>query len=351
MARAEAGKIGEGSVSREREDQQDGTDGDVVEPPSAHDRRSELGEDALVAGAVGIRRADVVEAAERGDAGEKNEEQGDDDGEGAAGVFRGRFAERHDAVADGFDAGHGGAAAGEDAEEQPEAGGGDGGRKLGRRDDGGRMSMAGDGVEEADGNDNEQRTDEQIGRDEEDDAGIADAAHVDEGEQQQNKQADLECVRLEGGYGGNERADAGGDPDRCGEDVVDHERRSGEQTRAIAEVLTGDGEGATTVRIGFDSLGVGEIEDDEQDENCRGDGTDEVNAAEAERNEQGEGGFGPVRGGAESIEAEDRNARGGPDAFGAFFGGGEWPSEQQVGDLHVGWNYPGRIVPITVSNS
>ena len=161
----------------------------------------------------------------------------------------------------------------------------------------------------------------------------------------------LKCVRLEGGYGGNERTHAGGDPDRCGEDVVDHERRSGEQTRAIAEVLTGDGERATTVRISFDSLGIGKIEDDEQDENCRGDGTDEVNAAEAQRNEQGEGGFWPVRGGAESIEAEDRNTRGGPDAFGAFFRGGEWPSEQQVGDLHVGWNYPGRIVPITVSNS
>ncbi len=281
----EAGKIGEGSVSGKREDQQDGANGDVVEPVAARDGKRELGEDALIAGSVGIRRADVVEAAECGDAGEKDDEQGDDDGEGAAGVFRSWIAESHDAVADGFDAGHGGAAAGEDTEQKPEADRGDGRGKSGRGDGGRWMAVADDGVEKSDGDNDQQRSEEKVSGNEENDAGIADAPHVNEGEEQQNDKADLERVRLERRHGRDERTHACGDPDGGGEDVVDHESRGGEQTRAIAEVLTGDGEGAAPVRISLDGLGVGEVEDDEQDEDGGGDGEDEVNACQAERDE------------------------------------------------------------------
>ena len=56
------------------------------------------------------------------------------------------------------------------------------------------------------------------------------------------------------GDGGDQRADAGGDADGSGEDVVDHERGGGEQAGAIAEVFAGDGEGTAAVGIGFDGL-------------------------------------------------------------------------------------------------
>ena len=161
----------------------------------------------------------------------------------------------------------------------------DGGGKFGWRDGGRRVATTDGGMEKSHGDDDQQGAEKQIGRDEEDDAGIADSAHVDHCEQQQDDEADLKGVRLQPGHGRNERAHARGDPDRGGEDVVNHERRGGEQACAIAEILTCDGERATPVRIGFDRLGVGEVEDDEQDEDGGGDGEDEVNACQAERDE------------------------------------------------------------------
>ena len=142
---AEAGKIGEGGVSGEREDQQDGTDGDVVEPPSAHDRRGELREDALVAGAVGIasrrrcrtRQSEAMPAS-------KNEEQGDDDGEGAAGVFGGRSRKAMTPLLTASTPVMAVQPLEKTRRSSQRLGGGDGGRKLGRRDDGRRMAMAGE---------------------------------------------------------------------------------------------------------------------------------------------------------------------------------------------------------------
>ena len=113
MARVRRGKSAKAVLAESARTSEDGADGDVVEPAAAHDRGDEQGEDALVAGGAGIRGADAVGDGRVGDAGEQDDQQGDDDGEGAPGVFRGRLAEGHDAIADGFDAGHGGAAAGE----------------------------------------------------------------------------------------------------------------------------------------------------------------------------------------------------------------------------------------------
>ena len=124
-------------------------------------------------------------------------------------------------------------------------------------------------VKKPDADDDEQRSQKQIGRDEEDDAGVADTAHVNDGKEQENDQADLEGMRLQPGDGRDERTHAGGDADGRGEDVVDHERGCGEQAGVIAEVFASDGEGTAAVGIGFDGLGVGEIEDDEQDRGWR----------------------------------------------------------------------------------
>ena len=112
----EAGKISERGVGGKREDEQDRSDGEVIEPAVAHHRPGQHGEHALVSGAVGMGGGDTVSAAQERDAGQQNGQQGDDDGEGDLGVFAGGIAKRHHAVADGFNAGHGGAAGREDFE-------------------------------------------------------------------------------------------------------------------------------------------------------------------------------------------------------------------------------------------
>jgi len=182
----------------------------------------------------------------------------------------------------------------------------------------------------------EKGSEKKVGGDEEDDAGIVDAAHVDDGEEDEDPEAEREGVRLKGGYGGDEGADSGGDSDGRCEHVVDHEGRRGEQAGGITEVLAGNGEGAAAVGIGFDGLRVGEVEDDEEDEDGGGDGADEMNAAEAERDEEGEGSFRSVGGGAEGVKAEDGDTGGGTDMFRAFFRGGQRAAKEQVGDLHEG---------------
>ena len=116
----ETREVGVRGICREREHCEDRADGDVVEPAAAHDGGGELGEDALVAGGAGVGGADRVGAAQQRDAGEKDHEQNDDDGERPLGVLLRGLAEGVDAVRDGFDAGHGGASAGEDLGQKPE---------------------------------------------------------------------------------------------------------------------------------------------------------------------------------------------------------------------------------------
>jgi hypothetical protein len=112
----------------------------------------------------------------------------------------------------------------------------------------------------------------------------------------------------------------------------------------VAEVLAGDGERAASVGIGLDGLGVGEIQDDEKDQNRCGDGTDEVDAADPQRNKEGERGFRAVCGGTEGVEAEDGNAGSRANVLGAFVRCGERSSEEQVSDLPAGLSLRDRVI-------
>ena len=139
---AEAGEIGESGVGGERQNQKDGGDADPVKPSAPGDGGEQHREDALVAGGAGVGGADVVGADQEGDAEQHNGQDGNDDGEGELRGFGDRFAKGPDAVADGFDAGHGGAAAGEGFQDQPGAEARGGGGHGGRRDHGVRMAAA-----------------------------------------------------------------------------------------------------------------------------------------------------------------------------------------------------------------
>ena len=179
---------------------------------------------------------------------------------------------------------------------------------MGWGEDGHRVAAGDDGVEEAQADHGEQAEDEEVGGGEDGDACVADPAHVDQGEQDEDTQADGEDVRVERRHSGDECTDAGRDADCGGEHVVDHERGCCEQACAVAEVFGGDGVGAAAVGVGLDGLAVGEVDDDQKDDDRGADLDDVVDAAEAERDEQGERGFRAVGGGGERVEAEDGDA-------------------------------------------
>ena len=124
---AQARKIRERGVGRQRQHQQDGADGHVIEEPLPATAATSMDEHALISGRAGIGGGDIVDAHQLGDAGQHHDQQSDDDGQGAPRVFGGRLAKGLHAVADRFHTGHGRAATGERLQQQPGAHGCDGG--------------------------------------------------------------------------------------------------------------------------------------------------------------------------------------------------------------------------------
>ena len=154
------------------------------------------------------------------------------------------------------------------------------------------MTAADDCLEEAHADDNEQRADEEIGGNDKCAAGLADAAHVYEGKQEQDAEADGESVFLQGaGVDGDERPHAGRDADCRGEHIVDHERRCGEQAGIGAEVLRRNGVGAASLGICIDRLPVGKEDDDEQDDDGERDRDDVAHTHQTKRDEERQGCF------------------------------------------------------------
>ena len=103
------------------------------------------------------------------------------------------------------------------------------------------MTAAVNHMPDADADDDQQRAREQVGGNHECDAGVMNAAHVDEGENRQHAEAQLQRVRLQAWRGGDERAHAGRDAYGGRERVVDHQGSGGQQARSLAEVLAGNG--------------------------------------------------------------------------------------------------------------
>ena len=176
----------------------------------------------------------------------------------------------------------------------------------------------------------QQRRCEQIGGDHEHHARVVHAAHVHHGQNRQHNEAQPQCVRLQGRNSGDQSAHASRDAHRGGENVVDHERRSAQKPCALAQVLAGHGVRPAAMRIGLDSLPVTEVDDHQQDHDRRAHGYDVFHAQQAERNQQGQRGFRPVRGRAQCVQPEDGNPRQGADLLGAFFAGRQRPPEQQI---------------------
>ena len=173
------------------------------------------------------------------------------------------------------------------------------------------MSAGGDDVIDAKTDGDEQCRHKEEGRQHEGEAGFLDAAHVDDRDDGENQEAERQLVRLQAGDRADQRRDTGGDADGRGEDVVDHQRGSGEQTGARSEVLAGDGVGTAAVGVGLDGLAIAEVENEQQREDRRENRQQVVlDADETERNQQGHGSFGAVSGAGKAVQAEDRDAGG-----------------------------------------
>ena len=140
-------------------------------------------------------------------------------------------------------------------------------------------------------------------------------------------------------YCGNQCANTGRDAHRRSQNVVDHQRRRGQQSRVISQVFRRNGVRAATPGIGLDRLPVAGIHNGQQNHDGHADGDDVRHARRAQRNQQGQRRLRPVGRRAQRIQAKNWNARDRPDVLGALLARGERPSKQSVenacGDTHV----------------
>ena len=154
----------------------------------------------------------------------------------------------------------------------------------------------------------QQGAEKEVRRHHEDTSGLADPAQIDDGENQQYAQAQSQGVGLKARNRGNECANARGDTHGHHQNVVQHQRRCGEQSHMRAQIFRGHCVGTSAAGICGDGLAVGEIDDGEQNDNAHADRHNVGHARGAEGNEQRQCRFRSVGCGAERVQTENRNA-------------------------------------------
>src|SRR6266849_8572819 len=197
------------------------------------------------------------------------------------------------------------------------------------------MATAEDDANDSRDNQDEQSADEEIRGKHEGDACVVDAAQVKDGEDQKNGDAQKDGVSLQSGHGRDQRADARGNSDGGGEDVIGEQRGGGDKAGEGAKIGARDGVRAAARWIGRDGLQVGNVNDQEQGDDGGADGHDVLHAEKAERNEQAESGFRAVSSGAETVESENGNAGGGANLFGALITGLKRLAQDDINEIHA----------------
>ena len=133
--------------------------------------------------------------------------------------------------------------------------------------------------------------------------------------------------------------DARGDRHRDGEDVVDEQRRAGDQRRVLAEVLAADDVAAAAARVGEDRLPVRRDDDREQDRDRDADRDERVEAereARAADRDDEEDLLGRVRGRGDGVGREDRERDGLRDPLVFHLRRGQRPADEYALDeCHV----------------
>src|ERR1039458_230386 len=144
---------------------------------------------------------------------------------------------------------------------------------------------------------------------------------------------------LQRGHGGNQGTHASRNAHRCGQDVIHHQRGCGQQSGPHAKVFTGDRVRSAALRIRHDGLPVGEVYDGEEEDDTDTDGDYVSHPGHSQRNQERQGSFRPIGGGAERIQAENGNPFGGSNSFSFLFLGRKRSAQQQIDKIH------GSILP------
>ena len=149
------------------------------------------------------------------------------------------------------------------------------------------MPAAEENADNARDDGDEQRADKKIGGNREGQAGVAHAAKIEDGDDDQNADAERNRVRQQGRNGRDQRADSGGNTHGGGEDVVGQQRSRGEQAGRRAKIEARHGVGAAAGGIGGDGLAIGEVNDHQQRDDGGADRNDIANAEQAQEESAG----------------------------------------------------------------
>ncbi len=233
-------KIREGGVRGERKNEQNRSHRQVVENSLAEDGRNQHGKQALVAGLAGVGGGDAINLYEIRDSGEQQRQQKNNDCERALRVLYGGFAEGFHAVADGLDAGERRAAARKHFQEQPEADGLRHGRRRRQRRERHWMSAGEERAHQTARDRDEQCANEKVRGHDERTAGFADSPEIDDRDDEENADADRDCVRQQRRHCGNQRANACGNAHRGGKNVVGQQSCRSQQAREGAKIVARD---------------------------------------------------------------------------------------------------------------
>ena len=164
-------------------------------------------------------------------------------------------------------------------------------------------------------------------------AATADAAEVDEGEQEQHPERQGQRVGQEFGHGRGDRADSRGDAHGDGEHVVETQCGGRDEGARASEILLRHRVRAAPVGVCGDGLAVRQRDRRQDGDDDQSQGHDVAQTRVSERSEDGEQRLGAVRSGGECIEAEQRNPSQETDSLARLVLGPQRSPEQDVDDM------------------
>src|SRR5438445_1456522 len=125
------------------------------------------------------------------------------------------------------------------------------------------MSAAPPYSNQAGANDDQERSDKKIRWHHEGQAGFAEAAKIDDHDHEKNTDAKRQRMRLQGRNSRDERANAGGNSDGCGENVVREQSGRRQQAGKCSQIEPRHGIRTASSWIGGNRLKIRKINDDE----------------------------------------------------------------------------------------
>ena len=168
-----------------------------------------------------------------------------------------------------------------------------------------------------------QRADKKKRRQDKRRTSILNPAQIDESQDRKNKKAQQQRMWLQPRHRARQRRHSRRDPHRSRQNVVDHQRRGRQKTRAVAQVLARDRVAAATVWVRRNGLAVAEKYDHQQNQN-RGNNRQQVlDAQQTQRNQDVQGLLRPIRRTRQCVQPKDRDPRRNPNLLPTLVAGSQ----------------------------